>query len=540
MKKEKKNYNSSISNYSSKNPIIAESLTSSVNNMNKTTSESIYKKNDIKNKDSNNKILNNDESKKDINHNNSCIGLNIKKHDQYFLKNFLKNDNNSNEENNYQNSFIENEKVSREIYNNLDKIRNTLLEDFKRMIPKMNEKNYLNNNKKEKNDNNTNIRDNKFTTIPIKSRTCISFYKNNKPNNEVLDSNNVRNKKQRLKSTGDNRDKSIQVTRYLDRKKINELPVTYPIYFSYKNKYNSKSEKDRIDKILNKLICLKTHLFKDPLNKKVIIKEFFVKNGFNENKYFSIDSINNFYNYIKKPFSFPSNYNLSDVINDGINFKKNKNNDDNEENIDISKINFLDYIPKYIKRKIYKDNIQKKKFKNNSMDNENKFNINFDIINKRKINYEKYKNISLPVLIKELEYELKQIKKDKMKELDKYNNLIDSKKALTFKLYDNNKYVPNLCLISKGFKERCKSLVDKKNKKIIKNINKKEHLKKINDRLYYDYIRKNNLMELDRDYIQRKLKLTEFVVMERAKKNLLYEKVRNNFINSLESIGKIQ
>ena len=161
-----------------------------------------------------------------------------------------------------------------------------------------------------------------------------------------------------------------------------------------------------------------------------------------------------------------------------------------------------------------------------------------EIFKKRYINYDSFRNKTLPEIIKDLEFELRQIKIDKMNRLDKYNNLIATRKLQTIKLEDKNKYVPNLCLISKGFKEKYKEVIDKKNKKIIKNMNKQEHLKQINNRLYYDNIRKNNMMEFDRNDIQRKLKLTEFVVMERAKKKLLFQKAKNNIIDILKRIKK--
>ena len=81
-------------------------------------------------------------------------------------------------------------------------------------------------------------------------------------------------------------------------------------------------------------------------------------------------------------------------------------------------------------------------------------------------------------------------------------------------------------------------MVDRKNKKIIKNVNKQEQIKKINNRLYYDIIQKKNLMEFDRNDIQRKMKLTELIVMERAKKKLLYQNLEENFKSSLEKISK--
>ena len=144
-------------------------------------------------------------------------------------------------------------------------------------------------------------------------------------------------------------------------------------------------------------------------------------------------------------------------------------------------------------------------------------------------------NKTLPTLIKDLETELRQIRIEKMAKLDKYNNLLTKKPELV-NVEDKNKYVPNLCLISKGFKERCKENVDKINRKIILTKNKQEKLKEINNRLYYDIIRRHNLAEFDRVDIQRKLKLTEFVVMERAKKRYLFENAKNNYVNILKKI----
>ena len=46
------------------------------------------------------------------------------------------------------------------------------------------------------------------------------------------------------------------------------------------------------------------------------------------------------------------------------------------------------------------------------------------------------------------------------------------------------------------------------------------------------------MVEFDRNDIQRKLKLTEYIVMERAKKKLLYQKVKNAFKSSLENLNK--
>lgn len=275
---------------------------------------------------------------------------------------------------------------------------------------------------------------------------------------------------------------------------------------------------------------------KDPLNKVEIIKEFLLRNGFDKDIYYTKEGINNFYNYLKQPLSFPPEHNLSDVVNDAIKFTYDEEKDN--ENMELNLENFLNYTPKNRKW----DSVgysSKRKTKNKSYENKVIYNILMEeIYKKRYVNNDCYKNKTLPILIKDLEHELRQIKNNKMEKLEKYNELLNNKEIHTIKLCDTNKYVPNLCLVSKGFKEKYMLVIDKKNKKIIKNINKQEHLKKINNRMYYDKLRKNNMVEFDRNDIQRKLKLTEYIVMERAKKKLLYQKVKNAFKSSLENLNK--
>ena len=65
-----------------------------------------------------------------------------------------------------------------------------------------------------------------------------------------------------------------------------------------------------------------------------------------------------------------------------------------------------------------------------------------------------------------------------------------------------------------------------------------EKLKEINKRLYYDNIKGYNLDEFDRNDIQRTLKLTEFVVMERAKKKYLFRSAKNNYTSIIKRINR--
>ena len=450
------------------------------------------------------------------------------------------------------NKVLDKDEISKNIYNSLDKIQKKLdvnmlqitginnnhtgltsvkndenekindsltKEDFKRIFNKYKSSRIFN------------IENEKYDSITIKSNTSINFFPKKISKTIFLSRNNTVIPK-RLRSTKEI--KSNSITGFLERKKINEIPITFPVYLSHNNIYISMSEKSRVDRILSKLICLKTHLLKDGLNKFEIIKEFLIKNGIKDSKYFTRESLINLYNYFLQPFTFPPEYLLIDIINDGIKF----NHPSGIE--EINKIeedkNILNYMPK--NRSLFSSKKGGKKTRNilkkiNSINN-----ITMD--NKYLTHHQNSENIikkALPNLIKDLEFELRQIKQEKIAKLDKYNDLLTKKMELVT-ISDKNKYVPNLCLISKGFKEKYKENIDKMNRKIIKSRNRQEKLKEINNRLYYDIFRKNNSAEFDRVDIQRKTKLTEFVVMEMAKKKYLFENVQNNYVNILKRINK--
>ena len=450
------------------------------------------------------------------------------------------------------NKVLDKDKISKNIYNSLDKIQKKLdvnmlqitginnnhtgltsvkndenekindsltKEDFKRIFNKYKSSRIFN------------IENAKYDSITIKSNTSINFFPKKISKTIFLSRNNAVIPK-RLRSTKEI--KSNSITGFLERKKINEIPITFPVYLSHNNIYISMSEKSRVDRILSKLICLKTHLLKDGLNKFEIIKEFLIKNGIKDSKYFTRESLINLYNYFLQPFTFPPEYLLIDIINDGIKFNHSSGIEEINK-IDEDK-NILNYMPK--NRSLFSSKKGGKKTRNilkkiNSINN-----ITMD--NKYLTHHQNSENIikkALPNLIKDLEFELRQIKQEKIAKLDKYNDLLTKKMELVT-ISDKNKYVPNLCLISKGFKEKYKENIDKMNRKIIKSRNRQEKLKEINNRLYYDIFRKNNSAEFDRVDIQRKTKLTEFVVMEMAKKKYLFENVQNNYVNILKRINK--
>ena len=443
----------------------------------------------------------------------------------------------------------DNDSVSKNIFNDLDKIQQALIRRFKLYNDNNKENNEINELNQDKCENvqdfmSTNsLRgkynrnqfnnflsnyDGKHDSVTIKSNNSINFF--NRPiSKTIYIKRNFSVLPKRLKSTDEIKIKNI--TRFLSRKKINDIPITFPLYISHNTRYKSMSEKSRVDKILSKLICLKTHIIKDDLNKYDIIKEFLLKNGIRDKKYFSEKNLFNLYHYLLKPFNFPPEFLLVDIIKEGIKYNPLSSLVETTKSDENNIMNYVSKSRNYIE--IEKRN---KKSKNNIKIMNS---INYSAKeNKSMTHYQSAKNFmrkGLSTLIKDLESELRQIHYDKLAKLEEYNNSLDQKMEI-LKITDKNKYIPNLCLISNGFKEKYKENIDKINKNILKKKNKQEKLKEINNRLYYNIIRKHNKVEFDRNDIKRSAKLTEFVVMEKAKKKFLFENAKINFVNILKKI----
>ena len=95
---------------------------------------------------------------------------------------------------------------------------------------------------------------------------------------------------------------------------------------------------------------------------------------------------------------------------------------------------------------------------------------------------------------------------------DKCNGLISIK--------DKNKLLPNLCLVNEDFKGQYEYLINKANVKLQNNYNRQKLIKEINDRMYYNNLKKNYMDQGFSDEIKRKLKLTEYIIVQRAKKKI--------------------
>ena len=334
-----------------------------------------------------------------------------------------------------------------------------------------------------------------------------------------VEDKNAKSKKKDNNAREGAQSKNSKVTCYLDRRKINDLPIIYPLFLSYNNSYDTFSEKNRVEKILNKFVCLKTQIIKDYKNRDRIMREFMIRNGVYDKKLFTEKKMSSFNEYLKKPFKFDRKKTIIDIIKEAVNYQYSEvKNDENK----------LKPVNMFINHNIIYENKPLRKSKNNSYDNINseKFYKNPICLKVDELNFDEK---HLPILVNELEENLKQIQYEGAERLNMLRG--GTKKLKKYRIKDNNKFVPNLCLINQEFKEKYEHIIDKENKKLKENYNKAQHIQEINDRMYYNNIKKRLSDQNFTDEIRRKLKLTEYIIVQRAKKNMILSQF-NKFIKN--------
>ena len=252
----------------------------------------------------------------------------------------------------------------------------------------------------------------------------------------------------------------------------------------------------------------------DYKNKDKILKEFLLKNGIHDKKYLTTDKIYNLNEYLKKPFKFDPNKMTSEIIKEALNYKSDK------FELDKNQLKPVNIFSNY---NILNRNKSLRHFKSKSIGYlkpketttyKNPICLKFEEL--------KYDQKNLPKLIKELEENIEKIQNEGNEKINKLRGGYSKLKKFVFK--DNNKFVPNLCLLNEDFKEQYDYLINKENRKLLNNYNKSQHIREINDRMYYNNLKKKYQMQGFNDEIKRKLKLTEYIIVQRAKKKFFLEK----------------
>ena len=338
-------------------------------------------------------------------------------------------------------------------------------------------------------------------------------------------------------------------TNYLKQKESNNIPITYPFYSSFDKKCDSRSQKERYRKNLDKIIQVRTHLTSNKTDHYKIISEFMVKNGIKEKKYINPENMMKIESYLKQPINFNPDLTMTQIIKNIINNKINNTRKNLQNKIEDYK--FSNYFNKHTPE--FRNNL---KIKYRTLDNNSKKGINnlkksssapnlnlatfqddSRIMNLlKKYSYLHDKN-NLTKIIDKLESELKQLKTNKINKLEDNNKFNDHKVYLMKSFEDNNKFVPNLCLTSRYFSQKYKNNIKKYNDKVQSIISKNEKIKNINKRMYYDNKKNKSLKEFDLADIRKFHKITELVVLNRERKKLMDENIKK--INIVNKIGNI-
>ena len=113
-------------------------------------------------------------------------------------------------------------------------------------------------------------------------------------------------------------------TNYLNQKESDKIPILYPFFATFDFKYNSKSQRERYIKNLNKLIQVKTHLTSNKTDHFKIISEFMIKNGINEKRFINSDNMLKIENCLKRPLNEIPNFTMKQILRNIINTRTNK------------------------------------------------------------------------------------------------------------------------------------------------------------------------------------------------------------------------
>ena len=285
----------------------------------------------------------------------------------------------------------------------------------------------------------------------------------------------------------------------INRKFKDEVPMIFPLTLRNDNTFHSKSQETRHDKISHELYKIQylLNLEEDVHKQNEIVIEYMKERNI-DLQYINETTVNNFIEYIKGDFVIESDKTLKDNIMKGM-FKLNKPN----------------------------TFVTEKRIKLNPVRNVNNNVNNTNALIKHKVplssRLEMQTNLSSNkppktdgVIVNELYNELEKIKEESREKIQK---------NLTFNNNNNNNGDVNRRCVTEELEQRNvnDNMKGKMNKKI------KSDLNSIIQRLYYNNIEKNPSFYLN--VFKKKGKLLEYIMLERTKNKIKYDKFRSKFNN---------
>jgi len=166
---------------------------------------------------------------------------------------------------------------------------------------------------------------NEFISKVKKQNNCLINYPNlNQDDIEFIrnfsmdNSSKYKGKKQFMKRN--------PMTYYMDKRVIEDIPHVYPIVWIHQNDYGNISEKNRYEKITQMFLKLRYYIENDENNEKNYLKEFMMKHGIYEEKFYTIDKLNNFMNFLKSDSISRMNPHktIKEIIIDATNYGENE------------------------------------------------------------------------------------------------------------------------------------------------------------------------------------------------------------------------
>jgi len=313
-------------------------------------------------------------------------------------------------------------------------------------------------------------------------------------------------------------------SKLLSKKGKDGIPIIFPIIYSSSfGKFNSNSQSSRYQTIMDNFMKLKTLIDNEKSfgknNEFDYIKEFLInkkidKQYINSN---NITNFSNFLNYENLPIDLDKS--LKENILLALNFNK-------EKKMKIK--NKRLFSPIFNKNKFYRS---KSSFfndiKNNNYNNENSSSLILDLSKQKKL-FKKDEEKNDNILKKELKEEINMIeeeiknKQEKINDVEKNLNLIPFYNNYYKKKKINNKRNESIELRLASMKEINKSKL-MKNDDEEKGKKKSSNLFDANERLYYTWYR--GIKKGDIKNFMKKTKLTEFIMFNKTREKLLYNKI---------------
>ena len=290
----------------------------------------------------------------------------------------------------------------------------------------------------------------------------------------------------------------------LIKSKMDNIPITFPKTYIHNKQYKSISERDRYEKMTDTFLRLKYLSFIDHNNRfqKQYIKDFTKRYGFIS---LSDEQILNFSRFLmNEPFPIDVNKSMKENITLALSFSD--KNVSNYKTLQHKKNNISDYTFRSSSTGKSSIDIKKPKIKN----------LLSDMKNQSKLYRDKNEK-DTETIYKELTNELNSLKNqrdiNKNIEIPLPSQTINNSLLITQKEISNNYSDKSVNLIL-GRRDYENEIFNKTTP-----IKSKKKLIDMNKRLYYNWIEKQNGYDLNQ--IEKKKKMTEYIVRERTKRKII-------------------